>query len=401
MTVMRLQFFILLTVYTLCTADGNFVCRKPYLPVSDIINTFSERLTNRIGNEGNYFFSPLSISMTLAMVYLGTRGETRDQMSSALHYNILGGNCLGTRVGEDFKELISLLNDENNKSSLLTANGVFIHTGHNVTKHYTSDLRKYFESSVEYLPFAEEEMKSLEKINRWINDHTNGTISKLINEPLDPMTVMVVMNAIYFKGYWSTKFPEMSTYNTFFNRKNGTRKLAPFMMQQESFRYYKDSTINYTFLELDYAGSNFSMLLILPKDASEFPNFSLSSTNLCYLQTQMKMTNVMVVLPKFKMEYARELSKDMSNMGMDKLFSDKADLTGIREDGDLHVSLMVHKAMIVVDESGAEASAVTAIGINGRMKNPQASFFADHPFQFYIIDKKTNTILFSGRVVEP
>ncbi|GFX91023.1 serpin B10 [Trichonephila clavipes] len=381
--------------------DPSPQCEK-HSPISKIILSLCSGLIKEIKGEDNFFFSPLSISAALAMIYTGAQGTTKNQMTNALHYKLLGDKCLDYKVSEEFEQLINSLKNQDDAYTLSVVNSVFIHLGYPVSSKYLLKLQDYFTTHIKYVDFVNEEVRSMNIINEWVANNTKGQVLKLLNEPLDPMTVMILMNIIYFKGLWEHPFQEDATWNSFFYKKNGTSKIVPFMVLQDTLNYYYDKKTNYSYLELNYAGKNVSMLLILPKHVREFPDIDLTSENLCNIRSQLNLTNVMVVLPKFKLEYRRELSKDMMKLGMDELFSDRADLTGIREQNDIHVSLMIHKAVIEIDELGSEASAVSGVGIDARRKPAeQKIFWADHPFLFYIVDKKNDVILFAGRVADP
>ncbi|CAL1295348.1 unnamed protein product [Larinioides sclopetarius] len=377
-------------------------CVNQQKPVTKIISSLCSQLIKEIKGEDNFFFSPLSISAALAMIYTGAKGTTKKQMTDALHYNLAGNKCLDYKINEEFRHLFTSLISQQDAYTLLIANSVFIHLGLPVSPKYISKLRNYFKTYVDYLDFVNEETLSLEIINNWVANQTKGHITKLLNEPLDRMTMMILMNVIYFKGLWEHQFPKEKTWNGTFHKKDGIKKAVSFMSLEQTLNYYVNEQTKYSFLELNYIGSNISMLLILPTDKTVFPEMELTSEALCEIRSQLQPTNVMVLLPKFKLEYRRELSKDMVKFGMDELFSDRADLTGIRIENDIHVSLMIHKAVLEVDEKGSEASGVSGVGIDARRRPGEQEFFwADHPFLFYIIDKETSTILFAGRVSDP
>lgn len=384
------------------SADTRPVCGSEQMPVSKIVNSLGFRLEQLIETKDNYFFSPLSISVALAMVYLGARGTTREEMAEALEYDIIGRNCLPNKISETFQELIRTLQKEGDDYSFLIANGAFMQTGYQISHYYSYSLEKFFNSKIRFLNFAEEEVATMDKINEWVANYTRGKISKLLNEPLDPLTIMVILNAVYFKGLWDLPFNENATRNGLFHRINKSAKSVPFMVMQNKLHNYYDAEKEYSIVELEYMGGNISMIVILPRNTQEFPTYELTNDVLCNLRKNYQYTTVTVMLPKFNLEFKREMSKDMIKMGMGELFSDRADLTGIRERNDLHVSLMVHKAVIEVNEKGSEASSILGIGIDGRKPVAQREIFmADHPFLFYIVHSETNTILFSGRVVDP
>lgn len=393
--------FFLLLCSTVITAETSS-CEGSLQSVSKTISSLCSQLIKGIGGEENYFFSPLSISVALAMIYVGTQGTTKAQMTKALGYQFVTDKCVDLKISEQFRDLILSLETKDDVYSFLVANSVFIHSLYPVSSDYIARLQEFFKSDVKYLDFTKDEALSMKSINEWVSKQTSGQIPRLLNEPLDPMTIMILMNVVYFKGLWEHPFPKHNTWDSFFYQTNSTSKIVPFMMLENTLGYFYDETINYSFLELNYTGGKVSMLIILPKNTWNFPKLDLDSTSLCNIRSQLKPTNAMVILPKFKMEYRRELTQDMMKMGIDELFSEKADLSGIREQKDIHVSLMMHKAVIEVDERGSEASVVSGVGIVSRRKPAdQVIFWADHPFLFYIIDKAKNVILFAGRVVDP
>lgn len=400
---MILRIFLLtLTLLYFGEASSVDKCNKKQPYVSKIVNFLSTELEERIGGNANYFFSPLSITVALAMVYIGAHGTTREQMTKALDINAAGKNFLPSKISESFRELIALLENEGKDYSFFVANGAFVQTGYKISEIYSSNLEKYFNSNVQSLDFAHDEQGTLNTINDWVANYTKGKIANLLKEPLDPLTVMILVNAVYFKGLWELQFNEMFTKTFLFYRINEKPKNASFMILREKFNYYSDEEDGYSFLELDYVSGNISMIIVLPNSIEELPVLTLSNELLCNLREKFEEKTVTVFLPKFSMGYKRELSKDMINMGMEELFSDRADLSGIREQNDLHVSLMVHKAVIEVNEKGSEAAATTGIGIDGRHKTGKREMFlADHPFLFYIVHKESDTIMFSGRVMDP
>lgn len=379
------------------------VCDVAQSPVTRMVNSLGFRLEKMIDTEENYIFSPLSISVALAMVYIGARGTTREEMAEALEYNVIGKNCLPNKISESFRALIRSLQNEGEGYSFLIANGAFLQKGKKISHYYSSSLEKYFNSNMKYVDFAKEDVAAMNQINEWVANYTRGKIPRLLVEPLDHWTIMVLLNAVYFKGLWDVEFDENVTRHGIFHRINNPAKSVSFMMMtHDNIPNYYDPDRQYSIIELDYKGNNISMIVLLPRDISAFPRYELTSELLCDIRNNFQYSTVTVMLPKFSLEFKRELSKDMITMGMGELFSDRADLTGIRERNDLHVSQMLHKAVIEVNEKGSEAASIVGISIDGRKKISQREIFlADHPFLFYIIHKHTNTILFSGRMLDP
>ena len=89
---------------------------------------------------------------------------------------------------------------------------------------------------------------------------------------------------------------------------------------------------------------------------------------------------------------------------MTSAFTDGADFSRIAADPPRHISQIIHKAYVEVNERGTEAAAVTAIRMLGAAMVPTVKpteFRMDHPFIFLLIDYNTRTILFIGKVMNP
>lgn len=168
----------------------------------------------------------------------------------------------------------------------------------------------------------------------------------------------------------------------------------------EDFNY--TSTPDAQVLELPYKGENVSMVILLPneRDGLEDIEKRLTLENLKTIGREMNKTKVVLMLPKFKIEYSKEMSGDFQSLGASSIFSPGADFSGMTPSKNVFVSQILHKAVIDVNEEGSEAAAVTGI-VSNRMKPLEDStteFIIDHPFLFVIVDKRNDMILFMGRV---
>ncbi|GIY79868.1 serpin B3 [Caerostris extrusa] len=215
---------------------------------------------------------------------------------------------------------------------------------------------------------------------------------------LDPSTVMVILNAVYFKGSWLKPFDAEDTSLQNFNirgEKDNYKKVQTMFMIKR-FMFVEED--NYKALQLPYKGGDISMLILLPDKESNLEEFenSLCPTFLCDLTKNMRERTVSVALPKFELEYSKSLKESFLSLGLESIFCQAANLEGISETGNLLVSNIIHKAVLVVNEVGSEAAAVSEIEIVPYCMNPD--FYADHPFMFVIYNVKSNLILFMGRV---
>ncbi|XP_023800881.1 leukocyte elastase inhibitor-like [Cyanistes caeruleus] len=239
---------------------------------------------------------------------------------------------------------------------------------------------------------------------------SEGKIPDLLSEgSVDSITKLVLVNAIYFKANWATKFQEADTTDAPFWLNKNEKKTVKMMYQKNKFNFGYIPEEKICVLELPYDGKELSMFILLPRDTEE------DSTGLQKMEKRLTLemlqdwtrpenlyyTDVHVRLPKFKLEESYDLKSDLVAMGLLDVFdSGKADLSGMSGARDLFLSAVVHKAFVEVNEEGTEAAAATA-GIAMLCMVIEEDFNADHPFLFFIRHNPTQSILFLGRYASP
>jgi serpin B len=107
-----------------------------------------------------------------------------------------------------------------------------------------------------------------------------------------------------------------------------------------------------------------------------------------------------VELPRFELESSFGLGSTLASMGMPQAFTDQADFSGMTGERDLFISKVIHKAFVEVNEEGTEAAAATGV-VMELASAPAEPIRVDHPFVFLILDRRTDSVLFLGRVVDP
>jgi serpin B len=235
-----------------------------------------------------------------------------------------------------------------------------------------------------------------------VSDQTEKRIQDLIpSGALNTLTRLVLTNAIYFNAAWATPFTQSATQDGPFTLLEGSRVTAPMMRQTGSFSYAKGSGL--LAVELPYDGYELSMVILLP-DAGQFESTeaALDGDQLEALLANLAAQQVALTMPKFEFTSDFSLRETLSDMGMPVAFSPSADLTGMASKRELFLSDVFHKAFVSVDENGTEAAAATAVvvGLTSMPAEP-VEVKLDRPFLFLIRDRKTGTILFLGRVVDP
>ncbi len=353
-------------------------------------------------SEGNLFFSPYGISAALAMVRGGARGRTETQMAHALRYTLPQESLHST-----FAELASGLAklQEGGHLQLSIANSVWPQQGYPFLDSYLALIRRYYGVPVTPMHFRDDPEAARETINRWAQERTGHKIKGLLPPGvLDALTRLVIVNAIYFRGEWASKFQASLTNKAPFFISPGQSVQVHLMKHEGEFRYGESDSIQV--LEMPYLGKALFMLILLPrqKDGLKHLEQSLSVTNIARWRNALREEEVEVFFPRFEMTCTFRLDKTLATMGMADAFDpSKADFSGMDgRPGWLYISAVLHKTYVDVNEEGMEAAAATAV-----LSAPTAApgqppvFRADHPFLFAICDTKNGALIFFGRLMDP
>ncbi|XP_067134364.1 iripin-2-like [Centruroides vittatus] len=346
----------------------------------------------------NAFFSAVSIYTVLGMAYGAARGETARQMQDALEYDKAG--LTDQNIHQFFRSLNEFLSKGSEEYRLEMANAILTQSGYDIADEYKALLQNSYQALHKEVDFSGNSNQAVGEVNNWVSQKTNGKIVKLLDS-LSPDTRMILLNAIYFKGTWKKTFNSDSTRNSpLFN--NGNKQISvPMMKMSEVFPYA--SFPGFQALELPYKGEEISMIILLPDKYDELQQLEsrIDADELKNIFSNMYPIKVDIKFPKFKMEDFKELKGSLSNLGMRDAFTGQADFSGINGKKDLYISSVLHKAVIEVNEEGSEAAAATGIIFLLKSSFPIEripKFHADHPFLFFIRDRRTDMILFAGRV---
>jgi serine protease inhibitor len=361
-------------------------------------NSFSFDLFRKVienaGESENIMISPLSISAALSMTLNGANGATRDSMLKALRVNGLTPDI----INSSNKNLTEALLNVDKRILISIANSVWTEDNFVVKKPFIDILTQFYDAESKSFDISDPQVPAL--INNWIESKTNGLIKNMIDN-LDPNTVMLLINAIYFKGKWKSQFDKDNTVNETFYKPAGATASVPMMKQTSDFKVYNGQ--GFTLAEFPYGQGNFVMDVILPDDnngtGSILPLLTDNSFNGWLNQMNDRKTELS--FPKFKYGYKKELKYILTDMGMGIAFSDNADFSNL-SDIMTQISFVLHQAFIETNEEGTEAAAATVVGIIATVA-PSGPYIlnVNHSFLYIIRETTTNSILFMGRVVDP
>ena len=372
----------------------------PVEPITDYVLTnydnFVKPLYNEISaksnKDENFMVSPLSIAEVLTMISNGAKGETLKQTLA-----VMGLDTNVEKLNEAFSTTNKYLTKADPETSLAIANSLWIDKAFNIKDEYVSTNKKWLnaESRTQELPT----MQTMNDINSWCKNNTNGCIPKLLKEPLDPSTYLVLINALYFKGIWEKKFDKENTREGYFTNIGGSVAKVDMMHQTDSFNVWIGKKMD--MIELPYGNETFCMEVYLPHKGENLENCmrSLSQDTFFEIRDQKSKQKVHLGLPRMELKYDTSIKEPLMNMGMTDAFR-QADLSGI-SDGAINISDVKHITYIKVDEDGTEAAAVTAAFVIGCAAPERlVNFVVDRPFAYIIREKSTGMILFMGRVVK-
>ena len=366
---------------------------------------FAFNLYQKLPQEGgNLFFSPYSISLALAMTSAGARSTTEEQMAETLHFTTLGQDRLHPAFNALDLELASRGEDpalkKEDRFQLHIANALWGQDGYGFLPAFLDLLAENYGAELTQLDFIRQPEAARLTINDWVSDETDEKIKDLLPQgSIAPDTMLVLTNAIYFKGTWEYRFDKDSTIeNGIFTLLDGSQVAVPMMRQTAHYGYAEGK--GFKAVELPYVGDKLSMVILLPA-ADGFEEFS-SELDVkqvaAVLQDITTDKLVRLTMPRFKYVSGFRLAETLGSLGMADAFTGAADFSGMDGSHSLFIDEVFHKAFISVDENGTEAAAGTAVTMR---KSADCTVVADHPFIFLIRDIETGAILFMGRVMDP
>ncbi|XP_067910795.1 leukocyte elastase inhibitor-like isoform X2 [Heterodontus francisci] len=372
--------------------------------LTDAINGFALDLYRKLCEDNrteNIFFSPLSTSAALSMVYLGAKGSTSKQMAKVLHFGAVGN------THSEFQRLLSDMNKLTTSCYLKMANDLYRQKGFDFHAEYLESVLKFYQAEVTAVDFAEGTEETRIQINSWVEGQTEGKIQDLLAQgTIDQESKLVLVNAIYFKGNWEKKFDKEDTEERPFRFTEDESKLVRMMYQKGTFNSTYIEEVATSILELRYVQNELSMIILLPDEISGLEKLQKKLTYDKLLKwtspENLDTSEILVYLPEFKLEESYDLECTLSTMGMSEAFNMKsADFSGMTGARDLFLSKVIHKSFVEVNEEGTKAAASTGVTMTFRCFNSADAFIADHPFLFFIRHNKTQSILFFGRFSFP
>lgn len=318
----------------------------------------------------NIFISPFSVSVALAMTLNGASGETEQTMVNTLQLQGLNSEA----INAGYAGLRQTLLTSDPKVTLAIANSLWARQDVPFKSDFLQRNTQFFGAEISTLDFMDPD--TLKTINQWVNTNTNGKISKILDE-INPDAVLFLINAIYFKGIWQTEFDPLQTRDGTFHLATGAEKQVAMMTRTGDYQYYENYEENFHAISLAYGDGRISMYIFLPRRESNL-NALLDNLNVESWENWMSQFHeqeVLLVMPKFKLEYEKMLNTPLKSLGMGIAFApglaDFSRMATLETLGkNLYIGEVLHKAVVEVNEEGTEAAAVTSVGVRATSAPP-------------------------------
>ncbi|XP_034357276.1 serpin I2 [Arvicanthis niloticus] len=352
-------------------------------------------------SQKNIIFSPLGTTMLLGMVQLGAKGKAQQQILRTLRMR-------ETSAGEEFSVLKSLFSAISKKKQEFTfnlASALYLQEGFIVKETYLHSNKEIFQSATKLVDFLDAKT-SAQTISTWVESKTDGKITNMFSEEeFGPLTRLVLVNAIYFKGDWKQKFRKEDTEMTDFSKKDGLTVKVPMMkaLLRAKYGFFSESSMTCQVLELPYKADDFSLVIILPTEDVNIEEVEKQVTahHIRRWFSELHEEEVEVSLPRFKIEQKINFKEALYSLNVTEIFSGGCDLSGITDSSEVYVSRVMQKVFFEINEDGSEAAASTGINVPEIMSLTQTQFLANHPFLFIMKHIQTESILFMGKVTDP
>ena len=379
-------------------APNPIVLTKSQTAVMEQGNDFAFQLLRECYGEfkgQNLFLSPMGVTIVSSMLANGADGETYNEIVAAIG---LKGYSLD-KINDCYSTLTAALYKADSKVSFSLANSLWAANDLSLKKSFSDNMKKTFDAESFSVDFSAS--GTLKKVNDWCSKKTNGLIPKMFDE-LSPLTRLMLINALYFKGDWVYSFAEEQTHEGSFQTLGGGNEKAQFMTMGRELSVYQDKDVS--IVKLPYGNGAFQMEAIMP--SGDFAAFlsTLSLTQLQLWDKAVKTAQADLFFPKFTAEFDTDenLVPVLKRLGMKKAFSaDEADFSNMSNEG-LYVSNFRQKTFVKLDEKGTEAAAVTVADMRKNSAGGSNGLYLrfDRPFVYMIRETSTGAILFIGTKIK-
>ena len=377
--------------------------------VASADNGFGFHLLNAVQKAtpgGNVVLSPVSAALDLSMVVNGASGKTQQEMLTALSLDGAELDAINTANAQ----LIKVLRAPSQSVTLSVADSLWVDSRRATLRpDYVQQMQASYDAEVADLDFGHS--SSLARINGWAAKETHDRIPKIIDR-IDPADVLLLLNAVYFKGQWKHPFDKAQTQERDFTLADGTSKKVSRMAQSGRFDYFETPDVQA--IRLPFGDGDLVMQVLLPAKSSSLEALETELTPELWAvwKSHYVPRQGSIELPRFELKSHYRLNAPLQALGMRSAFdSHAAELTGMfappgerARSKPFFISQVLQSTYWKVDEEGSEAAAVTSIGVRAAaLTRPEKPFqmVVDRPYLCTIEDRRSGVLLFVGAIYDP
>ena len=375
--------------------------------LSDQTNTFAFNLLKTVYADEtaheNILLSPLSATLAFSMLNNGAVGTTRDEIQQTLGF----GDISPDSINKYLQKIVNAMQELDPRGKFESANSIWIKQDYPVLNAFKQTNQQYYKAEIQNVDFINPATKKT--INNWVSDKTHGKITEIVDN-IHPLTRLILINALYFKGFWMKPFDKSQTVDAKFRTSSGTIQSVPTMRKISTPMAYTKLT-NCAAVELPFGNGAFSLVVVLPDEKTNISTVVAQMNDEWWSKVVTGLTTppynaakgkyityeVTLEIPRFKIEYDRTLNGDLMALGMKAPFGN-ANFSLISNVEALYISQVRQKTFAQMDEEGMEAAAVTIIEMLGASSNEYTSvdFKVNRPFLYFIKEKSTGLVFFAG-----
>lgn len=371
------------------------VGRRPAAPLSGSgLAPFGYRLADAAAPSGNLIISGYSIAVVLAMIANGAAGATASEFEE-----LLGAPL--PDLNEEINTVSQAVTTPGQRVAVTVANALWSQQGFAWKQAFLDILAGYYGAGVRQVDFTNT-AAAVAAINAWAKEQTRGMIPEVLTpDQVSPDTRMALANAIHLKGSWADQFdPELTSQQPFTTAAGRSVKAA--MMTRDGTLPWLE-TDDWEATALPFEGGDWAMVLVLPRKKGQTSLAALTAAKGFEEVVNAPRGPVRVQVPRWQAASDLDLKGPLNALGLRQAFSpDRADFTRMTDQERLFLGFVIHKARIKVDETGAEAAAVTVGGMQATgMPTEQHVLRLDRTFCYALVHVPTRAVLFLGRVDDP
>ncbi|GJQ65738.1 SRPN3 [Trypoxylus dichotomus] len=375
---------------------------EPFM-ADPVLDEFDWRLLQKFTSDKGYknvILSPLSLKLVMALLYEGAGGLTEKEFRTVLKFPEDK-----SVIRQKYNQLLDILIEKRQHYIVNIGTKLYLDSHLTALPTFQSKADQFYHTEVIKTNFSNPAEASY-SINSWVEYLTNGRIKSFVNAADVENAVLLIANALYFKGMWSLPFPKNESFSGGFNAYGNQVVPVTYMKQIEKFYYHNSKGLDAQILRIPYKGKKFALYIILPNSLN---GLSYLINNLDFKQLVlgvhfMDIKLIELILPKFRFDFQTRCSQVLREFGFDTLFTGISSFPGIIRDqeGQLVVTDILQKTGIDVDEEGSTIYTTTQITIGNKFGSESGTIFnASRPFLFYVQEEVTQNIVFIGKVENP